>query len=419
MNRATVPEIVIFGASHTGIRLAARLAQQSQRVLVIDRPAEPPETPDGWDYQSCDFTLPDHIAQARVVYAVTDEDKLNIRIALAVRTASDTVPIVITLVQSRLGKKLARHLENFSFINPPELAAGKFTEAIFAPAPSSVTIKKSVAAEPETEARGSWKPDPLIVRAICLIGALAALATCYFHFAENLSWIDAVYFVVTMMATVGFGDISLSKASAASKLVGILVMIASVTNTAVIFALITDSLLKKRLALSFGRRRIRQSDHIVVVGAGSVGMQVIEELLKRGESVVVIDSQENGRYLPAIYARRIPTVIGDAKLERTLRDAGLNNARALLSVTNDDLTNLEVGLSARLINSQIRVVLRIYDQLLAQSLRERLDIHFAFSMSWIAAEVLARFAEERRGAEEKLNFNASPPPLHSRPGQSS
>jgi Trk K+ transport system NAD-binding subunit len=128
-------------------------------------------------------------------------------------------------------------------------------------------------------------------------------------------------------------------------------------------------------------------------------MQVIEELLKRGESVVVIDSQENGRYLPAIYARRIPTIIGDAKLERTLRDAGLNNARALLSVTNDDLTNLEVGLSARLINPQVRVVLRIYDQLLAQSLRERLDIHFAFSMSWIAAEVLARFAEERRGEE--------------------
>jgi Trk K+ transport system NAD-binding subunit len=388
------PEIIIFGASHTGIRLAERLSAQSRRVLVIDRADKAPEAVCGCDYASSDFVVPADIGQTRLVYVVTDEDKLNIRIALAVRSASGTVPVVSTLTQSRLGKKLARHLDNFSFINPPELAAEKFVEAIYAPAPASVIQARPTAAEPETEAVARWQPDPLIVRAVCLIGALAVLATCYFHFAEHLNWIDAAYFVVTMMATVGFGDISLRQSATLSKLIGILVMIASVTNTAVIFALITDSLLRKRLVLSFGRRRVRQSGHIIVAGIGSVGLRVVEELLRRGESVVVIDSQEGGRYLPAIYAKRIPTIIGDARIERTLRDAGLASARALLSVTNDDLTNLEAGLNARLINPQIRVVLRIYDQLLAQSLRERLDINFAFSMSYTAAEVLARFADE-------------------------
>jgi hypothetical protein len=211
--------------------------------------------------------------------------------------------------------------------------------------------------------------------------------------AERLRWIDSLYFVVTMMATVGFGDISLRDSSTLSKLVGIGVMIASVANTAVIIALITDSLLKNRLLLAFSRRRSRQSGHVVVVGVGSVGLRVVEELVARGEAVVVIDNRENGRFLPAVYARRLPAIIGDARLERTLRDAGVLRAKALLSVTNDDLANLEIGLNTKQLRPDLRVVLRIYDQELAASLREQLDIHFAFSMSAIAAEVLAKFAE--------------------------
>jgi voltage-gated potassium channel Kch len=171
-------------------------------------------------------------------------------------------------------------------------------------------------------------------------------------------------------------------------------MIASVTNTAIIFALITDSLLRRRLVLSIGRRRVKQSNHVIVVGIGSVGMQVIEELLARGESVTIVEDDINGRFMPAIYELRLPTIIGDAKLERTLRDAGLPSAKALISVTSDDLTNLEIGLSAKLLNPKARIVLRIYDYLLAQTLEERLEIPFAFSASAIAAEELAKFANE-------------------------
>jgi voltage-gated potassium channel Kch len=76
-----------------------------------------------------------------------------------------------------------------------------------------------------------------------------------------------------------------------------------------------------------------------------------------------------------------------------LRDAGLERAKAILSVTSDDLSNLEVGLKARMLHPGLRVVLRIFDQDLARSLNEQLDIHFAFSTSAITADVLARLAE--------------------------
>ncbi len=387
--------IVIFGATHTGIRLAERLVERKHRVCVID--PEAADAPRPWEQVCSAFAVPADIGSARVVYLVTDEDKINIRLALAVRRVSATVKLVVTLTQSRLGEKLSRQLHHFSFVNPPELAAGRFVEAIYAPQPVATGNARVVTTKVEPEAHERWRPDPLILRAVAVIAALGLLATVYFHFAERLRWIDALYFVVTMMATVGFGDISLRDSSTLSKLVGVAVMLASVVNTAVIFALVTDSLLKKRLVLSFGHRRIRQSGHVVVAGIGSVGLRVVEELLARGESVVVIDSHENGRHLPAIFAKRVPAIIGDARSEQTLRNAGALRAKALLSVTNDDLSNLEIGLSAKALRSDLRVVLRIFDQELAQSLREQLDVHFAFSMSATAAEVLVKFAGESRG----------------------
>jgi Trk K+ transport system NAD-binding subunit len=389
---SALPEIIIFGATHIGIKLANRLAKEG-RVLLIDRALDAPEPPAGWEYVCGDLTAPDNVDRARVVFAVTDEDKLNIRIALEIRNASASVPIIITLVQSRLGRKLSRHLEHFAFVSPPELAARKFVDAVYAPS-MSASVPRAQARGPDTDEGAPSRIDPLIIRAIGAVAVVALLSAIYFHYSEQLSWVNSFYFVVTTMTTVGFGDISLRESGSVSKIVGIILMLTSVTSAAIIFALITDSLLKQRLALVFGRRRVKLSDHVLVVGMGSVGLKVVEELLNRGETVVAIEEKANGRYLPAIYAKRIPTVIGDAKLERILRDGCLTTARALVSVTNDDLTNLEIGLNAKALNPGARVVLRIYDQVLAQSLHERLDIHFAVSMSSVAAEELARLVDD-------------------------
>ena len=214
-------EIVIFGATHGGIRLAERLFAQSHPVTLID-PAPPPEVPRGWNQVRSDFAVPADIGRARVIYAVTDQDKVNLRIALAVRRSSPTVPIVITLTQSPLGEKLARHLRHFAFVNPPELAAGRFVEAVYAAQPAGAgAAAAAAAAPPAPEAAERWRPDPLVLRAVMVLCAIGVAATCYFHFAERLSWIDALYFTVTTMATVGFGDINLKDSSTFSKLHGV------------------------------------------------------------------------------------------------------------------------------------------------------------------------------------------------------
>lgn len=392
MKQAMKDRIYILGAGHIGIRLAQRLADEGRRVTVFDRLPESPEPNLNWQYEQSDLNEIPTLEDAAIVYVVTDEDRLNIRLILAVRSISPDLPIAAAISSSRLGRKLSRHLRNVAFITPPEIAARKFVGALDAPRPASAETAAPVRLEAEPEVKASWQPDPLVLRALGVVASLGVLTTFYFHYSEHLSWIDSWYFVVTLMTTVGFGDISLKGSSMTTKIIGSVLMIASVTNTAIIFALITDSLLRHRLALAIGRRRARQKNHVVVVGSGSVGLEVVEALLAKGESVTVIEKDINSRHMTELYTRRVPVIVGDATLERTLNSAGLAQARGLISVTSDDLTNLEVGLNAKLINPEARVVLRIYDALLVKSLNERLDIHFAFSTSAFAAQELAEFA---------------------------
>ena len=160
---SSVPaDVTIFGASHLGVRLAERLLGDARRVTLID-PVAAPAAARGWSHVQCEFAVPADIGAARVVYVVTDQDKLNIRLALAVRRVSATVPIVIALTQSRLGEKLSRHLANLAFVNPPALAAGHFVDAIYAADSADAAQLPPAPAPAETEEHPRWHPDPICI----------------------------------------------------------------------------------------------------------------------------------------------------------------------------------------------------------------------------------------------------------------
>jgi Trk K+ transport system NAD-binding subunit len=86
----------------------------------------------------------------------------------------------------------------------------------------------------------------------------------------------------------------------------------------------------------------------------------------------------------------MPVVIGDAPSERTLRRAGLDGAIALISATSSDIVNLETALQARALRGEdLRIVLRLFDDDLAQRVSQTLGNVVSRSVSYLAAPAFA------------------------------
>lgn len=137
-------------------------------------------------------------------------------------------------------------------------------------------------------------------------------------------------------------------------------------------------------------------DHIVLIGLGHVGFRVLEELLVRGKPVLVVEARDEGHFVEEARARGVPLVIGDARRESLLRDLGIDHAACVIACTDDDLVNLEVGLDARQINPNIRLVMRFFDQSMAKKLGKAFAVDSIFSTSALSAPLFAAAALDER-----------------------
>ncbi len=137
-------------------------------------------------------------------------------------------------------------------------------------------------------------------------------------------------------------------------------------------------------------------DHIVLVGLGRLGFRTFRLLRRLGEKVVVIECDERNQFLEAIRRDGSPLFIGDARREAYLEEANVAKAKAIILGTTDDLANLEIALDARRMNPRVRVVLRMFDQNMADKIRDGFNIHIAMSQSAISAPAFATAALDRR-----------------------
>jgi len=134
-------------------------------------------------------------------------------------------------------------------------------------------------------------------------------------------------------------------------------------------------------------------DHIVLCGLGHLGYRIYEQLIASGQDVVVIEREENNRFVAE--ARNKPgtcILIRDMKDDQSLIDAGIERARVIIVATNDDMANLEVALDARRMNPKVRVIMRLFDQRMADKFKEAALIDEAFSPAALAAPIVAEMA---------------------------
>jgi Trk K+ transport system NAD-binding subunit len=227
--------------------------------------------------------------------------------------------------------------------------------------------------------------------------ALIAVSTIILRFTyrapdthTHMGFLTAAYFTVETVATVGYGDYTFATQNSAMQVFAIVLIVTGVALVSTAFALFTNILVSRRIERSLGRRQVPgMVDHVIVIGLGSVGIAVVQGLIAEGQRVVVIERDDNNRFLGQARALGVPVVIADATQLQTHRMVNLDDAAAVAVLTSADLTNIETGLSIResLGNrwEQVPVVLRVFDRDLARMMEQSFGFRHVRSTSALAA----------------------------------
>lgn len=106
--------------------------------------------------------------------------------------------------------------------------------------------------------------------------------------------------------------------------------------------------------------RKKDTAYTVIIGCGRLGANLANTLSSEGENVLILD--ENGdsfRRLASNFGGL--SVVGNGTDFDTLREAQIQQATAVIAVTNDDNTNITIAQIARDVFGVKRVIARLYD----------------------------------------------------------
>src|SRR5207249_1512282 len=212
-------------------------------------------------------------------------------------------------------------------------------------------------------ARTSLRTPFRIRYALMALGGALLFGTVGFHLIEGWSLADSLYLTVQTLTTVGYGD--LTPRNGTGRLFAVVVMLMGVGGVALAISTIVQSGVWSELVATFGqRRRSRRMsklyDHFIICGSGRVGSHLVRDLVRTEQPFVVI---ENDQQRAAEFSQRgINVLVGDATLEESLREAGVERARGLAACLPNDADNVYVVLTARDLNPRLHIVARAAEE---------------------------------------------------------
>ncbi len=186
----------------------------------------------------------------------------------------------------------------------------------------------------------------IVVLAIGVIG--------YTHF-ENLEPFDALYFTIVTLSTIGYGDIYPTSHDA--RVFTVFFIPLGVATFLYTFSAISMAIFEGRLLevlkLEQAKEEIKKmKGHVIICGYGDVG----EYIAKNLKSIVVIENNED-RY-SKIVDDGLLGIHGDSTVTETLREAGIEMAKALVIALNEDPKTVFTILIAKELNPSIKIYAR-------------------------------------------------------------
>jgi voltage-gated potassium channel len=187
---------------------------------------------------------------------------------------------------------------------------------------------------------------------------------------ENFSFLEALYMTVITISTVGFAEVKpLSEAGRIFTIFLILVNLGLFTYFVTLLTrFFSDgefSKLYKQIKMENSINQLRQ--HVIICGFGRNGKESAQILFNNKIPFVVLEEKnelENDLEFSVTHFMK-----GDATKDEVLLEAGIKNARALITSLPVDADNLFVVLTAKQLNPALKVISRASQDSSVQKLK--------------------------------------------------
>ena len=186
------------------------------------------------------------------------------------------------------------------------------------------------------------------------------------------TWFDALFMVVITISGVGFGEVR-PLASSGERIHTMMVigfgLLAMAYTVAGFVQYLTEGEIRNYLGQQRMRRQIAAlTAHTIIVGFGRIGLLVAEELRSSQGAFVVVEKAADR--IAELERRGYLFVEGDATEEDTLRAAGIDRAKTLISVLATDAENVFLTLTARRLVPDVDVIARADQFVTMKTLRQ-------------------------------------------------
>lgn len=197
------------------------------------------------------------------------------------------------------------------------------------------------------------------VLTLSVLVLLVVAGTAGYRFIEGWPVADALYMTVITITTVGFQEVR--PLSPPGRIFTMLLAMGGVFTAFYAAMAIIGTVVSGEVRGVFGRQRMERKlaalrNHMVVCGFGRMGRLVCEEFASLGLPYVVVERQ--GELLAGFQMPHGIALQGDATAEETLKRAGVERARGLVTVAASDADNLYITMSARFLSDKLFIVAR-------------------------------------------------------------
>jgi voltage-gated potassium channel len=196
----------------------------------------------------------------------------------------------------------------------------------------------------------------------------------YIIFKTEHGFMTCLYMTVISLTTVGYGEVIQVTGNMPAELftmilitfgMGIILYGISTLTAITIEGELSGLLRKKRMEKKIQKLK----DHYIVCGGGQTGRPVLAEMIVNEEPVVLIEQSEESIERCKRHWEDLLYIRGDASDDAVLKAAGIENAKGIIVSLASDKDNLFTTMSARMLNSRIRIVSRTTDAALEAKMR--------------------------------------------------